>query len=108
MSSGGSAIAHGWRRAFCLGWDRRFRGNAEQPGLMLALDRGGELRGVVYRLPEETLDAKLERVLRREMLILPSPFPPRWITVMTRDGTAAGADLRHGPQQRAICRGARR
>ena len=49
------ADARGWRRTFCLGWDYRFRGNREQPGLMLALDRGGRCRGVVYRLPADAL-----------------------------------------------------
>lgn len=78
-----TATAYGWHRAFCLGWDQRFRGNPDQPGLMLALDRGGACRGVIYRLPAETLAENLGKLLRREMLILPSPFPPRWINVMS-------------------------
>src|SRR5690606_23043046 len=45
------ALAHGWRRSFCLGWDHWFRGSVERPGLMLALDRGGRCKGVAYRLP---------------------------------------------------------
>ena len=76
-----TATARGWHRAFCLGWDRRFRGNPDQPGLMLALDRGGTCRGVLYRLPADALEANLDRLLRREMGAVPSPFPPRWITV---------------------------
>jgi cation transport protein ChaC len=31
------ATAHGWHRRFCLGWDYRFRGSRETPGLMMAL-----------------------------------------------------------------------
>ena len=52
------ALARGWRRIFCLGWDYRFRGNREQPGLMLALDRGGQCAGVAYRLPDGAAQAQ--------------------------------------------------
>src|SRR3569623_2566784 len=31
-------LVRGWHRAFCLGWNTRFRGSDEAPGLMLALD----------------------------------------------------------------------
>jgi cation transport protein ChaC len=80
------AVAHGWHRSFCLGWDRRFRGNPEQPGLMLALDRGGQCRGVIYRLPPDALKPNMDRLIRREMSMVPSAFPPRWINVATADG----------------------
>ncbi|MGE0503591.1 MAG: gamma-glutamylcyclotransferase [Rhizobiaceae bacterium] len=80
------ALARGWRRSFCLGWDYRFRGNAEQPGLMLALDRGGQCRGVAFRLPDAGLEANLDRLIRREMSMVPSAFPARWINVGTTDG----------------------
>jgi cation transport protein ChaC len=80
------ATAQGWHRAFCLGWDRRFRGSNEQPGLMLALDRGGTCTGVVQHLPPDAVDANLGKLLRREMLTRPSPFPPRWVTVQTIAG----------------------
>ena len=43
------ATVHGWHRRFSL-WLTRWRGTRERPGLMLALDRGGSCRGVVYRL----------------------------------------------------------
>ena len=66
---------HGWHRSFCLGWDRRFRGSTDRPGLMMALDRGGECKGVAYRLPPEAIDANLVKVVRREMPIMPSPLP---------------------------------
>ncbi len=75
------ALARGWRRAFCLGWDHRFRGSRETPGLMLALDRGGQCRGVVHRLPAAGLEANLHRLIRREMSMVPSAFPPRFIGV---------------------------
>ena len=69
------AVVRGWHRSFCLGWDRRFRGTKERPGLMLALDRGGACKGVVQRLPPDAVEANLGRLLRREMLIRQSPFP---------------------------------
>lgn len=80
------ALARGWRRSFCLGWDYRFRGNSEQPGLMMALDRGGQCTGVVYRLADEGLKANMDKLIRREMSMVPSAFPPRWIKVETVGG----------------------
>lgn len=80
------AVAPGWHRAFCLGWDRRFRGTPEQPGLMLALDRGGACKGLVQRLPPDAVGANLDKLLRREMHMRPSPFPPRWVSVQTAAG----------------------
>lgn len=78
--------ARGWHRAFCLGWDYRYRGNREQPGLMLALDRGGSCTGVVYRLPSDELAKNLHRLTRREMSMRPTAFPPRFIGVETAQG----------------------
>jgi glutathione-specific gamma-glutamylcyclotransferase len=80
------ATLRGWHRAFCLGWDRRFRGSDEQPGLMLALDRGGTCKGVAQRLPPDAVDANLGKLLRREMQTRPSPFPPRWVSIATAAG----------------------
>jgi cation transport protein ChaC len=80
------AMVRGWHRAFCLGWDRRFRGTKERPGLMLALNRGGRCQGVVQRLPPDALEANLGKLLRREMVTRPSPFPPRWVSVQTTAG----------------------
>ena len=81
------ALAKGWRRSFCLGWDRWFRGTEQRPGLMLALDRGGSCNGVAYRLLAGSRSANLLSLLRREVLAVPHPFPPRWITVQTDIGT---------------------
>lgn len=80
------ALARGWHRRFCLGWDYRYRGNPEQPGLMLALDHGGQCRGVAYRLPEATLEAELHKLIRREMSMVPTAFPPRFIDTLTEAG----------------------
>ncbi len=80
------ALARGWHRRFCLGPDRRWRGNPEAPGLMLALDRGGQCRGVAYQLPEPGLAAELDKLIRREMTLMPAAFPWRWIDVATPEG----------------------
>lgn len=79
-------VARGWHRRFCLGWDYRYRGSHETPGLMMALDRGGQCRGMLFRLPEGELEAELHKLIRREMSIVPSSFPWRWIDVLTADG----------------------
>ncbi|MBI4923758.1 MAG: gamma-glutamylcyclotransferase [Devosia nanyangense] len=80
------ALARGWHRRFCLGWDYRFRGSRDTPGLMMALDRGGQCRGVAYRLPEETLEAELHKLMRREVSMVPSAFPWRWVDLVAADG----------------------
>jgi cation transport protein ChaC len=81
-----TALSHGWHRSFCLGWDRFFRGSPSRPGLMLALDRGGQCRGVAYRLPPDALETNLDRLARRELLLAPHPFPPRWVALRTAEG----------------------
>lgn len=78
---------HGWHRAFCLGWNNRFRGSDAYPGLMLALDRGGACNGVLYRLPPGQVEQAMHKLLEREMGWLPSPFPPRWVNARSGDRT---------------------
>ena len=80
------ALLHGWHRSFCLGWDEWFRGSAGRAGLMLALDRGGRCKGMAYRLPPDALEANMERLVRREMVIMPTVFPPRWVKVTSDRG----------------------
>ena len=41
---------------------------------------------MAYRLPEETLKPELDKLIRREMSMVPSAFPWRWIDVVTDDG----------------------
>lgn len=76
----------GWHRSFCLGWVRIYRGTPERPGIMLALDRGGSCRGVVFRLPADTAAENLNRIMRREMPIKRPTLPTRWVTVRTDQG----------------------
>jgi cation transport protein ChaC len=79
-------ILRGWHRSFCLGWNTRFRGSDEAPGLMLALDHGGSCKGALYRLPSDAVETNLRRLLEREMSQKPSAFPPRWVTAESEEG----------------------
>jgi cation transport protein ChaC len=81
-----TGILRGWHRAFCLGWNTRFRGSDDAPGLMLALDRGGSCHGVLYRLPSNAVAANLRKLVEREMGMKPSAFPPRWVNVEAETG----------------------
>ncbi|WP_352876607.1 gamma-glutamylcyclotransferase [Mesorhizobium sp. M1396] len=54
-------LARGWHRAFCFRMTR-FRGTPEQPGLMMALDRGGQCSGVLYNLPEDNLERQFGKL----------------------------------------------
>jgi cation transport protein ChaC len=81
-----TGIVRGWHRSFCLGWDRWFRGHPEQPGLMLSLDRGGQTKGVAYRLPPDAIEENMLRLYRREMRIKPPAHVPRWVNVTTSAG----------------------
>ncbi len=80
------AVARGWHRAFCFRMTR-FRGTPQQPGLMMALDRGGQCRGVAFELPQANLEEQLGRLFRREFTYKPVNSMPRWINVATAHGT---------------------
>ncbi|MFO1038677.1 MAG: gamma-glutamylcyclotransferase [Geminicoccaceae bacterium] len=78
-------VAPGWHRSFCLRLSR-WRGTPEQPGLMMALDRGGQCRGVLYRIPATHAAERLGEILRREMDYRHSNNVPCWLLVRTTDG----------------------
>jgi glutathione-specific gamma-glutamylcyclotransferase len=78
-------LARGWHRSFCLRMTR-FRGTLEEPGLMMALDRGGQCQGILYQLPDEGLSGQLDRLFRREFTVKPITNMPRWLRVQTAGG----------------------
>ncbi|MER8975395.1 MULTISPECIES: gamma-glutamylcyclotransferase [unclassified Mesorhizobium] len=80
------ATAFGWHRSFCLDMVR-WRGSVAQPGLMMALERGGRCNGVIYRLPEGEKPLQIERLLRREIDDRESIGSVRWLPVHTAQGT---------------------
>jgi glutathione-specific gamma-glutamylcyclotransferase len=85
------ALLRGHHRQFCL-WTRRFRATPQRPGLMLALDRGGQCHGLALRLPAKTMEHDLDKVLRREIIMKPAAYLPRWLKLDTAQGplTALG------------------
>src|SRR5215468_2904359 len=80
------AVLKGWHRKFCIRI-ARWRGTPDNPGLMMALDRGGSCRAVVQRLSASAIRNQLGQLLRREMTSKEHPTNrPRWVTVDTGDG----------------------
>jgi cation transport protein ChaC len=75
----------GWHRAFCIRLPR-FRGTPDRPGLMMGLDRGGQCRGMVFRLPPDQVRTSLGVLFRREMIVKPSSNLPPWLAVETDEG----------------------
>lgn len=71
------AKVHGWHRSFCL---RAIigRGSPEQPGLMLALDRGGACHGMLLQIDARKVRNELRVLWRREMLT--EVYEARWVT----------------------------
>ena len=78
----------GWRRSFCF-WMPLGRGTPELPGLMLALERGGECEGIAYRLAPDQVQSELAILWNREMLA--GVYQPRWVPTTLRDGRTVTA-----------------
>jgi cation transport protein ChaC len=81
------ALLNGWHRRFCL-WQWRYRGSRRNPGLMLALDRGGACRGVAYRIAAPDVRGKVKAVWKREMT--GNGYVPRWVRLVTMQGPLRG------------------
>lgn len=79
------ATVLGWHRSFCIRV-ARFRGTRDQPGLMMALDRGGQCRGMVFRIPAARVRESLSALFRRELVVNPPGTPPRWVMARTKQG----------------------
>ncbi|WP_177236367.1 gamma-glutamylcyclotransferase [Albimonas pacifica] len=57
---------HGWRRAFCMDM-HDWRATPRQPGLMMALARGGACVGLAYRMPDDDPEGRMLRLVDREV-----------------------------------------
>ncbi|VVE39759.1 gamma-glutamylcyclotransferase [Pandoraea anhela] len=79
------ARVHGYHRGLYL-WSRVNRGTPEQPGLVLALDRGGSCAGVAMRLAARHARAELETLWYREMAM--GSYRPMWLNCQLADGRA--------------------
>jgi glutathione-specific gamma-glutamylcyclotransferase len=91
------AIVRGWHRAFCYRV-ARFRGTRDKPGLMLALDRGGGCKGMIFKLPPDQVSASLNALFRREMMVKPAANVPRWMTAETDEGPIRALGMVVNPQ----------
>jgi cation transport protein ChaC len=74
---------HGYHRGLYL-WSRVNRGTPEQPGLVLALDRGGSCSGIAFRLAAEGAMPHLEALWQREMAM--GSYRPAWLPCQLVDG----------------------
>jgi len=101
------ALAHdATEKAHVFGWCRRFcikmmmgRGSVEQPGLMLALNRGGSCWGVALRIPAERTREELALLWRREMLS--GAHQARWVAASIHGGRQPALTFvanRHSPR----------
>ncbi len=81
------ALLHGWHRRFCLKMYVA-RGTPENPGLMLALDRGGACRGLAFRIAAADVRQELGLLWQREMY--GGAYNARWVT-LNAAGTALPA-----------------
>jgi cation transport protein ChaC len=78
------ALLRGHHRSFCL-YSYDYRGTRARPGLTLGLDRGGACRGIVLRLPPETLAETVDRLWSREMTA-PRVYDMRLLPTRTASG----------------------
>jgi cation transport protein ChaC len=74
---------HGYHRGLYL-WSRVNRGTPEQPGLVLALDRGGSCTGMAFRLAGADAIEHLQVLWRREMAM--ASYRPAWLPCTLADG----------------------
>ncbi|RWG79162.1 gamma-glutamylcyclotransferase [Mesorhizobium sp.] len=79
------AVARGWHRSFCMKMTR-WRGTKQSPGLMMALDRGGQCKGVAFRLNGGDRRQALDKLFRREMTLKPTSYHPRLLQLATDKG----------------------
>ncbi|KAF1030291.1 MAG: Glutathione-specific gamma-glutamylcyclotransferase [Burkholderia plantarii] len=77
------ARIHGYHRGLYM-WSRVNRGTPEQPGLVLALDRGGSCSGMAFRLAGPTAMPHLETLWKREMPM--GSYRPAWLPCTLETG----------------------
>lgn len=93
--------AKGWHRSFCLQMTR-WRGSQTQPGLMLALKRGGYCKALVFRLDDDDRLGQIRRMLRREIGTIEDAATIRWIWVETQQGPVRALVFWAGPKGKRV------
>jgi len=107
----------GYSRQLILVESRGGRGTAEAPGLMAALDEGGNCDGLVFRIAANEVDAETAILWRRE--VIAPGYIPAFVTAELDDGPVRAltfladhtvadvrADLTWEEQVRCIAHGA--
>ncbi|MGF9564447.1 gamma-glutamylcyclotransferase [Neorhizobium sp. JUb45] len=79
------ATAFGWHRSFSLRIER-WRATSDQPGLMMALERGGQCDGVLFGLSREEGNRDLRALIAREIRYREVTGMMRWVSVRTAQG----------------------
>jgi glutathione-specific gamma-glutamylcyclotransferase len=89
-----AGTVRGYHRRFCL-WSNVYRGTPEKPGLVLGLDLGGAVRGMLFRLEAKVAKRELEFLWRREMF--GGSYVARWLKAKTEEGdvNAIGFVINH-------------
>jgi cation transport protein ChaC len=88
---------HGWHRAFCME-QKRWRGSPKQPGLMMALERGGSCTGVAFRLSDGNRRDHIRNLVGREISMKEDLNMVRWATVRTDSGPVRALLFWAGPK----------
>jgi cation transport protein ChaC len=91
------ATAYGWHRSFCMDM-RRWRGSDDQPGLMMAIMRGGTCHGVAYRLPDGNRRQLLFDMIWRETSYPEDLASIRWLETETDQGKVRALSFWAGPK----------
>ena len=84
------ALLKGYHRAFCM-WSTTYRGTAENPGLVLGLDRGGACRGLAIRIGAHRKAEILDYLINRETPPGEDVYQFRPVQVAFEDGTRVAA-----------------
>lgn len=79
------ATAYGWHRSFSLRIER-WRATSDEPGLMMALERGGQCDGIVFELSDDRRRHDLRALVAREIKYREVMDMVRWLPVRTPNG----------------------
>lgn len=83
-------VVRGWHRSYCLS-SIIGRGTPDEPGLMLALERGGYCNGIAYQIAEQDITTELPILWNREMLI--GGYEPIWVDIVGENDVKLGTAI---------------